>query len=355
MIAKAQWDNIRPKHNPFLDFQFLDALTKSGSVSAGTGWQPQFFEGENCGLLTFIKTHSYGEYIFDWGWAEAYERHGIPYYPKLTSMVPFTPVTTKHFLMNSFNESKADELLKKHDVYFNDHALSSAHFLFLEKEELEVFTQNKYIIRESIQYHFFNDGFKDFEEFLKTLKTKKAKNLRNERKFENLKIEQYSGSKLEAQHAKRMYRFYISTILNKNSFDYLNESFFVMIFEKMKDQLLYIEASQDGIPIAGSLFLFDEEKIYGRYWGSTQFVENLHFELCYYQGIDFCIKNKLSVFEAGAQGEQKIARGFQPIRTYSAHKIKHSAFQAAINDFILREKKQVEASILKLSEYLPFR
>lgn len=355
MIAKAQWDNIRPKNNPFLDFAFFDALTRSGSVSPETGWKPQFFEHQDSGLLTFIKSHSYGEYIFDWGWAEAYERHGIPYYPKLTSMIPFTPVTTKHFLMNSFDESKADVLIKKHDAFFNEHALSSGHFLFLEQEELRVFSENQYMPRESIQYHFHNEGFSDFEDFLRNLKTKKAKNLRNERQFENLKIEQITGNDLNSDHARRMYQFYISTILNKNSFDYLNENFFILIFETMKNNILYVEATFDGSPVAGSLFLYDTDKIYGRYWGSNQYIENLHFELCYYQGIDFCLKHKLKVFEAGAQGEHKIARGFRPVKTYSAHKIKHPDFKNAIGDFIKREKIHVEASILKLSEYLPFR
>lgn len=343
MIAKAQWD------------KFLDALNKSGSTSVETGWQSQSFEIHEASLLTFIKSHSYGEYIFDWGWAEAYERSGIPYYPKLTSMVPFTPVTTKHFLMNSYDDSKADLLLKKHDAFFNEHALSSAHFLFLEHEELNVFMANDYMLRESIQYHFFNDGYQDFEDFLKHLKTKKAKNIRSERQFENIEIAQYTGNDLGPQHAYRMYQFYISTILNKNSFDYLNEAFFKSIFETMKENILYVEASREGVPVAASLFLFDSEKIYGRYWGSNQYIENLHFELCYYQGIDFCLKHKLKVFEAGAQGEHKIARGFRPIRTYSAHKIKHPAFKTAIDEFILREKKQVEASIAKLSDYLPFR
>ncbi len=355
MIKKEEWDKIRPKDNPFLDYAFYDSLTKSKSVAQETGWEPQYFRDETCALLTFIKNHSYGEYIFDWGWAEAFERHGIPYYPKLTSMVPFTPVTTKHFQMQSYDESKADTLLKKHDQFLNEEALSSAHFLFLEQEEVNVFKQNKYLLRESVQYHFFNEGYADFGEFLKQLKTKKAKNLASERKFENLTITQYTGNTLKPCHAVRMYEFYISTIQNKNSYDYLNETFFKSLFETMKDNILYVEASRDDSPVAGSLFLFDTEKIYGRYWGSNQFVENLHFELCYYQGIDFCLKHKLKVFEAGAQGEHKIARGFRPVKIYSAHKIKNQLFQSAIADFIEREKQQVEISIKNLSTYLPFR
>lgn len=354
-MTKAQWDKFRPKLNPFLDFNFLDSLVKSASVSKETGWTPHLFECDQSALLTFVKTHSYGEYIFDWGWAEAYERHGIPYYPKLTSMIPFTPVTTAHLLMPDFNQDKASQLLKKHDEFYNEHALSSAHFLFLENNEIDFFVESDYMIRESMQYHFFNENYADFEDFLKRLKPKKAKNLRKERNFEAITIEQHTGNVIRPEHAKRMYQFYISTILNKNSYDYLNEEFFILLFERMKENLLYVEASRDSMPVAASLFLFDSEKIYGRYWGSNQYVENLHFELCYYQGIDFCIQNKLKVFEAGAQGEHKIARGFRPVKTYSAHKIKHLAFETAIGDFIEREKIQIEASIEKQSELLPFR
>lgn len=355
LIPKDQWDKIRPVHNPFLDFNFIDCLINSSSVSAEKGWHPYFIQHEGSGLLTFVKSHSYGEYIFDWAWADAFAKHGIPYYPKLTSMMPFTPVTTTHFIMPKYDEEKADSLLKMHDQFYQQNNFSSAHFLFLTPEEINVFATNNYLIRESIQYHFFNQDYIDFGDFLKSIKTKKAKNIRNERKFPDLKIQRFTGEDLTSAHAKRMYQFYISTIENKNSIDYLNESFFEMIFKSMSKNILYIEASKAENPIAGSLFFYDQEKIYGRYWGALEFIPSLHFELCYYQGIDFCIDHHLKVFEAGAQGEHKIARGFRPIRTYSAHKIKNPAFQIAISDFIHREKVHVEASIQELSQFLPFR
>lgn len=355
MISKSDWEKHRPATNPFLNFEFLEALIQSGSVKTETGWTPSFIQNESGILMSFIKTHSYGEYIFDWGWAEAFLKYGIPYYPKLTSMLPFTPVTTQHFLMKSFDENKANILLKTHDEYFLKNNFSSTHFLFLTDEEIPVFQKNHYMIRESIQYHFFNPGYKNFEDFLANLKSKKAKNIRTERSFDNLSIKQYTGEELTSDHAKRMYQFYISTIVNKNSFDYLNAEFFELIFKNLSKNILYVEATQDNFPIAGSLFFYDQEKLYGRYWGALSYVENLHFELCYYQGIDFCIEKKLSVFEAGAQGEHKIARGFRPIRTYSAHKIKHPAFQNAIAEFIQNEKTHVEISIDRLSEHLPFK
>ncbi|MBC7714228.1 MAG: N-acetyltransferase [Rhizobacter sp.] len=356
MISKKLWDKNRPQQNPFLHYEFLNAQIQSGSVSKDTGWVPEFISADNEGvLLTFIKNHSYGEYIFDWGWAEAYQKYGISYYPKLTSMTPFTPVSTQHFLLKEFNAQKATELLIKHDEFFLNGEFSSAHFLFLTEEEISIFKSQDYMIRESMQYHFFNKDYKNFEDFLSLLKTKKAKNIRHERSLPQLNIKKYTGIELTLEHAERMYQFYISTIVNKNSYDYLNKEFFLLIFKNMKENILYVEASENDAIIAGSLFFYDNEKLYGRYWGSTTFVENLHFELCYYQGIDFCIEKKLSVFEAGAQGEHKIARGFRPVRTYSAHKIKHPGFKTAINDFIETEKKHIAHSIAQLSEYLPFK
>jgi predicted N-acyltransferase len=326
----------------------IQSLSDSGSTGGQTGWTPKLFEEQDSKLLTFAKSHSYGEYIFDWGWAEAYERYGVPYYPKLTSMIPFTPVTTTHFFGNH-------DILKTHDEFYNAHNFSSAHFLFLETNEIETFRNHQYMIRESMQYHFVNEGHSDFTHFLTSLKTKKAKNLLHERKFSDLKIISYTKDQLNSHHAKQMYEFYISTIVNKNSFDYLNEKFFELIFERMKGNLLYIEATRNDEPIAGTMFFYDEEKIYGRYWGSKEYVPNLHFELCYYQGIDFCLQNKLKVFEAGAQGEHKIARGFRPVKVFSAHKIKHDGFREAISNFIDTEKKHVEQNIRDLSELLPFK
>jgi predicted N-acyltransferase len=355
VLSKYEWEQCRPSVNPFLNFEFLDALIESGSVKADTGWTPIFFKKDYGAIMSFIKTHSYGEYIFDWGWAEAFEKHRIPYYPKLTSLIPFTPVTTQHFLMKFFDENLADTLLKEHDLYFMNNQFSSSHFLFLMNEEIPVFQNNDYLIRESIQYHFFNPGYKNFEDFLSKLKSKKAKNIRIERSHDNLSIKRYTGNELTKDHAHRMYQFYISTIVNKNSFDYLNENFFELIFKNLSKNILYVEACQNDFPVAASLFFYDHEKLYGRYWGSTSFIENLHFELCYYQGIDFCIERKLTVFEAGAQGEHKVARGFKPIRTYSAHKIKHPAFQNAIAEFIQEEKVHVQLLIEKLSKHLPFK
>jgi predicted N-acyltransferase len=355
-LTKKLWDDNRPPQNPFLNFNFLNALIESGSLGPATGWTPNIIQNGDSGILfSFIKNHSYGEYIFDWGWAEAYQKHGISYYPKLTSMIPFTPVTTEHFMLKNFSNELAISLLKKHDDFYENGDFSSSHFLFLSPQEINIFQSQGYMIRESLQYHFFNRQYKSFEDFLSSIKNKKAKNIKKERHFPKITIKKYTSNNLSAKHAEQMYQFYISTIINKNSHDYLTKEFFIMIFENMKDNILYIEASEDQKLIAGSLFFYDKFKLYGRYWGSNVHVHNLHFELCYYQGIDFCIENKIDVFEAGAQGEHKIARGFQPVRTYSAHKLKHPGFNLAISEFIEREKEHITQLIVELSGQLPFK
>jgi hypothetical protein len=205
-----------------------------------------------------------------------------------------------------------------------------------------------------MQYHFFNDSFETFEDCLKKMKGRKAKQLRKERLFPELKIERFTGESLLPEHAEQMYQFYLSTLDQKNAIDYLKQDFFLMVFESMKQNILYVQASTDNQAIAGSLFFYDTEKLYGRYWGCFKEVQYLHFELCYYQGIDFCLEKRLKVFEAGAQGEHKISRGFRPTRTFSAHKLKNEQFHHAVTNFINQEKKQIELAIEELSLQLPF-
>jgi predicted N-acyltransferase len=355
-ISKEIWEKITPRLNPFLKYAFFEALQSSGCIGPKAGWLPiaHLTQNQDAALYTFAKNHSYGEYIFDWGWADAFAKYGLAYYPKLTSMVPFTPATSAHFLMAEFDESKASELISMHEALYLKEDFSSTHFLFLTPEEIPLFHQHGYMIRESMQYHFFNEAYSDFEHFLSHLKGRKAKQIRHEREHAGLSITSYTQDSLTEDHARRMYQFYISTIESKNSHDYLNEAFFTTIFKTLKNNILYVEATSLDSPVAGALFFYDEEKLYGRYWGSSEFYEKLHFELCYYQGIDFCLKHKLKVFEAGAQGQHKIARGFKPIRTYSAHKIKHPAFKEAIENFIQSEKQQIAYALSQDSESLPF-
>jgi len=356
-IPRAVWDKAAANKSPFLQYDFFYALEKSQSIGPGAGWLPLYFidESEDSIFYSFVKSHSYGEYIFDWQWANAYKENGLDYYPKLTSMIPFTPITTTHFLMPEFKQESALKLLTSYHDLYEANQFSSSHFLFLNEFEIPFLKDQGYLIRESMQYHFINEGFNNFEDYLQKMKGRKAKQIRKERIFPEYKIEQFTGEKLTQKHAETMYQFYLSTIDQKNAIDYLKKDFFLLVFKTMKENILYVQASDETEAIAGSLFFYDSIKLYGRYWGAHAEVQNLHFELCYYQGIDFCINQNLSTFEAGAQGEHKISRGFRPTRTYSAHKLKNEQFHKGISHYIAEEKVILEESIKEHSLQLPFK
>jgi predicted N-acyltransferase len=253
-MKQEDWENLNGDSNPFLNFHFFKALDNSRCIGPGTGWGPVIIKNQDGFLQLYNKTNSHGEYIFDWSWADAYHRYGEAYYPKLTSMVPFTPVTSGHFLQKHFSEAVAHQLLDLAEEYYQAHNYSSLHFLFLTNEEKKFFEKRNYLLRESFQYHFFNQGYGGFEDFLSELKTKKAKQIRKERSFPTLKIEQITGADLSEEHAERMYLYYIRTIEEKNSFDYLNRDFFVNVFRTMKKNILMVEAYEDEKPVAASLF-----------------------------------------------------------------------------------------------------
>ena len=330
--------------------QFWRALEVSGSIGADRGMQQHVHSTAQGKLICFSKNHSYGEYIFDWSWANAYAERGLAYYPKLLSMVPFTPATHSHFWGPN---SEWPELLRQHELLLPTH--SSSHFLFTTPEEQAFLGTQDYILRDSFQYHFFNEGDASFDAFLGRLKAKKAKNIRQERNFVGLQIERLTGGQLSSDHANEMYEFYLSTLSDKQAIPYLTREFFQLMFTTMPNNVLYVRARHNERTIAGALFFYDSQRLYGRYWGAHQQVENLHFELCYYQGIDFCLEKKLAVFEAGAQGEHKISRGFRPVLTTSAHKIRHAGFANAIREYVETEKKQVSEAMKELTKLLPFK
>lgn len=323
---------------------FWQAFKDSGSVDESRGMKLIELKAGDSTLVTFSKNHSYGEYIFDWAWADAYHRSNIPYYPKLTSMVPFTPATAPHFWGPSCNW---DKLLGLHDELLTHH--SSAHFLFTTKEEQRFLIENNYLARLSFQYHFFNEGYSDFDDFLGKLKNKKAKNIREERKF-NLKIQRITGDELTLAHAHEMYEFYLLTLKEKNAIPYLTREFFENLINNLPHNILYVRAEDK----AGAFFYYDQNSLYGRYWGAKEYIPNLHFELCYYQGIEFAIEKKISVFEAGAQGEHKIARGFRPTLITSAHRINHPGFSQAISQYVKDESVEVKRITEELMKLLPY-
>jgi predicted N-acyltransferase len=350
-LNDSGWDKMDPLGFPFLSFDFFKTLEESKSIGEGTGWNPIYISDADSLIYTFVKEHSYGEYIFDWDWANFYHEHNIQYYPKLTSMIPFTSVTTPHSL-----GKLSQSCMQRYEKFYEDNHFSSSHFLFLTESELDFYRSFNYIIRDSFQYHFTNKDYTCFDGFLSDLKNKKAKQIRKERIFDdNIKLNQFTGNSLSSEHAEQMYKFYLSTIENKNAISYLTKGFFIEIFSRLKDNIYYVQASKDEKPIAGALYFYGPDRLYGRYWGATENITNLHFELCFYQGIEICIKEGLPVFEAGAQGEHKISRGFRPVKTYSAHKFKHPEFSNAIEKYIEGERENIQAVMSQLTERLPFK
>lgn len=358
-VGHQLWTHLKPEGYPFLDFNFINALEKSQSTGELSGWDPlspRIIKDRQGIPLLYQKQHSYGEYIFDWEWAHAYQANGLPYYPKLVSMVPFTPATCPHFLMPEFDEKIAVELCRETEELVCKEELSSVHYLFITTPEKQLFESLGYIMRASLQYHYFNENYQGFDDFLSALKQKRAKQIRKERRsVSHLDISNITADALKEEHADEMYQFYLSTIRQKSAMDYLKADFFKMVFRTMKDQVLYIRSCRGGRPVAGSLFFYDNTRLYGRYWGCVEEINHLHFEMCYYRGMEFCIKNKLQVFEAGAQGEHKIPRGFKPVYTWSAHKIRHEGFSKAIGDFVVQEKKAMGEFKSKLEQALPFK
>lgn len=347
------WEGFSKSKSPFLRSAFFECLTISEGIGGESGWQPVYFEDRESSsfMYTYIKNHSYGEYIFDWDWANGFAENGMNYYPKLTSMIPMTSATSPHFI-----GTKTHQLMESYEEFYNSKPFSSSHFLFIQESEKSILEDFGYVIRDSFQYHFFNEPYKSFEHFLEGLRSRKAKQIRKERRFDKgIEFNRITGEELTSVHAKEMFRFYLSTIDIKQAIPYLSEEFFLLSFEKCRDSILYVQATQMGNSIAGALYFFGDDRLYGRYWGAEVDVSNLHFELCYYQGIEFCIERGLEVFEAGAQGEHKIGRGFKPVLTFSAHKIKNPGFHEAIKKYVDNEREQIKNIIPKLEEKLPFK
>lgn len=356
----AQWDACAGSANPFLSHAFLAALEESGSVGPGTGWQsvPILIEEKDrlCGALpTYLKTHSQGEYVFDHGWAEAWHRAGGSYYPKLQIAVPFTPAQGPRVLTQ--DAEVAAQLIAAAQALTDQNELSSAHATFVDADQLDLFRDAGWLIREGLQYHWFNQGYEDFDAFLAALSSRKRKAIRKERALatQGLTIRSLRGSEIEPQHWDAFWAFYQDTGARKWGRPYLERSFFPRIGATMGDQVLLYLAERDGRPIAGALNFVGDEALYGRYWGCTEEVPFLHFELCYYRAIETAIDLGLSRVEAGAQGEHKLARGYLPTPTWSAHYIPHPDFRAAVADFLKRERRAVERDIAFLGEVTPFR
>ncbi len=363
-IGQAAWDELvatQADANPFLCFAFLDALHEAGCAAPDTGWHPQFltlWTGQrlDAALPLYVKSHSYGEYVFDWAWADVYRRNGLEYYPKLLSAIPFTPVTGSRLLArdNTARASLVDALCALQE----SSGLSSTHILFPPEDQARQFGTAGFMLRTGVQFHWINQGYRDFEEFLSSLDRKKRKNIRAERrKVQEAGVHFRFVSGVEA--AEKDWRFfkrcYDRTYATHYSTPYLNLEFFQRIGDSMPQNILLIVAERDGKPIASSLVIHDERCLYGRYWGAIEDLPCLHFETSYYQPLEFCIERKIQTFEGGAQGEHKMARGFLPQKTWSAHWLAHPAFAQAIEQFLDQEGGGIDAYIDELGERNPFR
>ena len=357
----AVWDALVPDGNPFMRHGFLTALEDSGSVGEGTGWQPApiVIEDEHGILLAalpaYLKGHSQGEYVFDHNWAEAYERAGGRYYPKLQIAAPFTPATGPRLLLR--NETLAGPLLSAAEQLCAQNGFSGAHATFIADEQIALFEPAGWLIRHDIQFHWTNRGYTGFEDFLSELSSRKRKDLRKERAAAQraARIVRLRGAEILPQHWDTFWTFYQDTGARKWGSPYLTRAAFDLIGERLGDAVLLILAIQDGNPVAGALNIIGRNALYGRYWGCTRELPFLHFELCYYQAIDVAIELGLSRVEAGAQGGHKLARGYAPVRTTSAHWIADPGFRAAIADFLTRERAGVAADANYLETRTPFK
>ncbi len=359
-FAAAEWNRLAGTSNPFVRHEFLATLELSGSAAPATGWQPVpiAIDGPDgrpvAALPAYLKGHSRGEYVFDQGWAEAWHRAGAAYYPKLQIAVPFTPATGPRLLGN---RALASALITAAESLVIENGLSSAHATFLSAEDRALFEAAGWLIRVDHQYHWLNRGYRSFDDFLGALASRKRKVLRKERAaaLAGLEVEHVTGAAISEAHWDDFWIFYQDTGARKWGQPYLTRDFFSQLGAGMGERLLLIFAVRDGRRIAGALNLIGEDALYGRYWGAIEEVPFLHFEICYHQAIEAAIARGLGRVEAGAQGEHKLARGYEPVPTYSAHFIPHLGFREAVADFLAVERAAITRQGEMLGAYLPFR
>ncbi|MBX3679396.1 MAG: N-acetyltransferase [Rhodocyclaceae bacterium] len=359
-IQPEAWDALHDGH-PGLRHAFLEALESNGCTGPGTGWLPAHAvllrdASLVAAMPLYLKEHSYGEYVFDWAWADAYQRNGIAYYPKWLSAIPFSPLPGNRLLGRTAGDRAT--LLDAVLAQVKESGASSLHILFPGKDEAELMTSRRMLVREGVQFHWHNAGYRDFEAFLTSLNHEKRKKIRQERRrLEGLTLSYrwLDGHQASEEHWRFFYSVYAQTYRLHRSTPYLNEAFFIDIASRMPEQVRLLLVEENGKALAGAFFLCDGSALYGRYWGASRHIPNLHFEVCYYRAIDYCIQLGLARMEGGAQGEHKLSRGLTPVQTRSAHWIADSRFRDALDHFLARERAGVGLYLDELAERSPFR
>ncbi len=369
-IESAHWNHLVHNGNPFLSHEFLHGLEVSGSVGKDTGWEAYhlalFDDTYDRSLPVaaaplYLKYHSWGEYVFDWAWADAYHRAGLEYYPKLLCGIPFTPVTGPRLLVdpNHPQPGRLREALASSMVRLADESgVSSLHVLFTNEQDNRALTRSGLMRRTGNQFHWRNRNFENFDHYLASFTAAKRKKIRRERRRieeSGIRMEVLTGPELTPAHWHAMYRFYRITVQSHGAYPYLNREFFEYLQARMADRVVLVLARDGARYIGGALNIAGGDAMYGRYWGADEYYDGLHFEACYYQPIEYCIRNRLARFEAGAQGEHKLSRGLLPITTYSAHWLKDARFRHAIADFLHAESEQVERYNEALRGHAPFK
>ena len=366
-IGKEAWNSCAGTDHPFTRYEFLHALEQTGCATEQTGWLPQHllvrYEDADTPIAVmpmYLKTHSAGEYVFDHGWADAYERAGGRYYPKLQVSVPFTPVTGPRLLVS--DDAQEQDLSYAVTACAVERTkslgLSSLHLTFLEPDSVEAMERAGLLIRSDQQFHWRNNGYANFGKFLEALSSRKRKQIRKERETaiaSGLTLRTLTGNEITEDDWNAFYAFYLDTGMRKWGQPYLNREFFSEIGRTMGEQAVLFLYERDGTPVAGALNFKSADTLYGRYWGCTEHHPCLHFEACYYEAIDYAIAHDLKYVEAGAQGSHKVARGYEPTKTYSAHWIADEGFRAAVERYLTMETREVEMTMAALDDHLPFK
>ncbi|MEJ1965134.1 MAG: GNAT family N-acetyltransferase [Gammaproteobacteria bacterium] len=364
-IDLSEWNALGGTHSPFLRHEFLAALEHTGCVGKRTGWAPSYVtlsdaEGIAAAAPVFAKSHSRGEFVFDWGWADAYQRVGLDYYPKLSVAVPFTPATGPRLLVRPGLDAGQTSavLLSSIESLAEQNSLSSAHALFVNEADRETCERAGWLLRRDCQFHWTNRDYADFDAFLETFTAEKRKKARRERRRvaeAGVTFDTHLGGEMDSRLLDRVYAFHRDTFRRHGHEPYLTRAFFTEIARTLPEALMVKVAQASGEAIACAIFFQSSDTLYGRYWGAGADLHSLHFETCYHQGVDYCIERGLKRFEPGTQGEHKVARGFEPTLTWSAHFITDSRFRAAIDDYLVREGPSIDAYAEEIREHVPFR